>query len=109
MADDLRERRRLFDEEIVNRHDLEAIPKWFAPDFVDHVEVPGMPPGVEGVRARHQMLFTAMPDIRIVVEEVEHAASGRVGDRRPESVVASGHPPATPSRSPSRPMCTDQP
>jgi predicted ester cyclase len=70
MADDLRERRRLFDEEIVNRHDLEAIPKWFAPDFVDHVEVPGMPPGVEGVRARHQMLFTAMPDIRIVVEDV---------------------------------------
>ena len=70
MADDLRERRRQFDEEIVNRHDLEAIPKWFAPDFVDHVEVPGMPPGIDGVRARHQMLFMAMPDIHIVVEEV---------------------------------------
>jgi len=70
MAADLCERRRLFDEEIVNGHDLEAIPKWFAPDFVDHVEVPGMPPGVDGVRARHQMLFTAMPDIHIMVEDV---------------------------------------
>ena len=95
MADDLRERRRLFDEEIVNRHDLEAIPKWFAPDFVDHVEVPGMPPGVEGVRARHQMLFTAMPDIRIVVEEVVVGRPvGRPGDigRVRAAEIACFHP-----------------
>jgi steroid delta-isomerase-like uncharacterized protein len=69
-VDDLRQLRRRFDEEIVNRQDLEAIPKWFAPDFVDHVEIPGLPPGVEGVTARHAMLFTAMPDIHIEIHDV---------------------------------------
>ncbi len=49
-----------FDEEIVNAHNLPAIPAWFADDFVDHVEIPGMPSGVAGVIARHEMLFTAM-------------------------------------------------
>src|SRR4051794_17788474 len=67
---DLRVLRRRFDEEIVNGHDLEAIDHWFTDDYVDHVEIPGMPPGVDGVRARHQMLFTAMPDIHIDVHEV---------------------------------------
>src|SRR5689334_13548808 len=70
MPTDLHDLRRRFDEEIVNGHDIGAIPKWFAPDFVDHVEIPGMPPGVDGVIARHAMLFTAMPDIRIDIEAV---------------------------------------
>lgn len=68
--EDLHALRRRFDEEIVNGHDLDAIPKWFAPGFVDHVEIPGMPPGIEGVVARHQMLFTAMPDIHITIHDV---------------------------------------
>ena len=67
---DLRALRRQFDEEIVNGHDLGAISNWFTDDFVDHVEIPGMPPGVEGVFARHEMLFTAMPDIHIDVHQV---------------------------------------
>jgi predicted ester cyclase len=70
MTDDLHSLRRRFDEEIVNAHDLVAIPKWFAADFVDHVEIPGMPTGIGGVVARHQMLFTAMPDIHIAIETV---------------------------------------
>jgi len=68
--DELRALRRLFDDQIINGHNLDAIPGWFAPDFVDHVEIPGMPSGVEGVRARHAMLFTAMPDIHIDVDDV---------------------------------------
>src|SRR5690349_6534700 len=67
---DLHELRRRFDEQIVNQHDLDAIPRWFATDFVDHVEIPGMPPGIDGVIARHQMLFTAMPDIHIAIHAV---------------------------------------
>ena len=67
---DLKALRRRFDEEIVNGHDLAAISGWFADDFVDHVEIPGMPPGIDGVVARHEMLFTAMPDIHIDVHEV---------------------------------------
>jgi steroid delta-isomerase-like uncharacterized protein len=69
-VDDLRALRRRFDDEVVNGHDLDAIDRWFAPDFVDHVEIPGMPPGIEGVKARHAMLFTAMPDIHIDVHDV---------------------------------------
>src|SRR5690349_3480571 len=68
--DDLCSLRRRFDEEIVNGHDLNAIPHWFATDFVDHVEIPGMPGGVDGVVARHRMLFTAVPDIHIEVDDV---------------------------------------
>jgi steroid delta-isomerase-like uncharacterized protein len=68
--DELHTLRRRFDDEIVNGHDLDAIPKWFAPDFIDHVEIPGMPSGVEGVRARHAMLFAAMPDIHIAIHDV---------------------------------------
>jgi steroid delta-isomerase-like uncharacterized protein len=67
---DLTELRRRFDEEIVNQQNVEAIDRWLAPDFVDHVEIPRMPPGIEGVKARHQMLFTAMPDIHIAIEDV---------------------------------------
>jgi len=67
---DLTELRRRFDDEIVNLRDVDAIDRWLAPDFVDHVEIPGMPPGIAGVKARHQMLFTAMPDIHIVIEDV---------------------------------------
>jgi steroid delta-isomerase-like uncharacterized protein len=70
VSEDLHGLRRRFDEEIVNGRDIGAIPKWFAPDFVDHVEIPGMPAGIDGVVARHQMLFTAMPDIHITVETV---------------------------------------
>jgi steroid delta-isomerase-like uncharacterized protein len=67
---DLHARRRQFDEEIVNGRDLDAIPRWFDANFVDHVDIPGMPPGIDGVRARHEMLFTAMPDIHIDIEHV---------------------------------------
>lgn len=67
---DLKDLRRRFDDEIVNAHDVDAIDRWLAPDFVDHVEIPGMPPGIDGVKARHQMLFTAMPDIHIDIEDV---------------------------------------
>src|SRR2546423_29657 len=67
---DLRELRRQFDNDVVNAHTIEALDRWLAPDFVDHVEMPGMPPGIEGVKARHQMLFTAMPDIHIEIEDV---------------------------------------
>jgi steroid delta-isomerase-like uncharacterized protein len=67
---DLQELRRRFDEEVVNGHDLGAIDHWFSDDFVDHVEIPGMPPGVDGVRARHAMLFTAMADIHITIHDV---------------------------------------
>ena len=67
---DLKTLRRRFDDEIVNDHNLGAINAWFTDDFVDHVEIPGMPTGVAGVIARHEMLFTAMPDIHIEIHEV---------------------------------------
>jgi predicted ester cyclase len=82
---DLHVRRREFDEQVVNARDLDAISKWFDPDFVDHVEIPGMPPGIDGVRARHEMLFTAMPDIHI---DIEHVIAG--GDTTAACFVITG-------------------
>jgi steroid delta-isomerase-like uncharacterized protein len=69
VTESLQDLRRRFDEEVTNGHDVGAIPKWFAPDFVDHVEIPGMPPGIDGVVARHQMLFTALPDLQLTIED----------------------------------------
>ena len=69
-ADDLCQLRRRFDDEITNERNLDAIPKYMPEDLIDHLEVPGMPPGLPGVRARHEALFTAFPDLHITIDDV---------------------------------------
>ena len=42
--------RRCF-EEIWNKHNLDAIEEFYAPDYVNHDAPPGVPAEVEGVKA----------------------------------------------------------
>jgi steroid delta-isomerase-like uncharacterized protein len=57
-------------EEIFNRHDPDAAKRFFAPDYVEHVPLPGQEPGVEGLeRVLAEVFFPAFPDQHWTIEE----------------------------------------
>ena len=37
-------------DEICNRHDPDAVERFFAPDYVEHAPLPGQEPGLEGLK-----------------------------------------------------------
>ena len=53
--------RRLF-EEVANAHDVEAVSRFWAEDFVNHDGQPGQRPGAVGVQDGLRGLFAAFPD-----------------------------------------------
>jgi steroid delta-isomerase-like uncharacterized protein len=53
----------------MNRGDLDTAMALIAPDAVDHAPVPGQAPGVEGWRAKWEMMGTAFPDVHFAIEE----------------------------------------
>lgn len=57
-------------EEAWDRGDLDALDQYFAPDFVQHSAVPGMPPGLQGAKLAHQGSVQAFPDRHIAIEEI---------------------------------------
>ena len=63
MADDLKALARRFYEEVLNKGDLDALDDLVADDLVEHQEMPGMPPGKEGVYAFVTTFRTAFPDL----------------------------------------------
>jgi steroid delta-isomerase-like uncharacterized protein len=54
--------RRFF--ELVNSGDIDGLVDLFADDFVEHEEMPGMPPGREGTRQLFSMMHAAFPDMK---------------------------------------------
>ena len=57
-------------EEIFNRHDPDAVERFFAPDYVEHIPFPGQQPGVEGLkRMLTEVFFSAFPDQHWTIEE----------------------------------------
>jgi predicted SnoaL-like aldol condensation-catalyzing enzyme len=42
-------------EEVFNRHDPDAVERFFAPDYVEHVPAPGQGQGSEGMSGSSQM------------------------------------------------------
>ena len=51
---------RRFIEEVWHKKDLDAIAGFYGPDFVDHVSLPGLAGGIEGVQQRHAMRSAAL-------------------------------------------------
>lgn len=47
--------------------DLDSALTFFGPSYVEHAAVPGMPRGVEAVRAYFSMLFAGFPDARATI------------------------------------------
>ncbi len=57
-------------EQAWDRGDLGALDQYFAPDFVTHAAVPGMPPGLEGAKMAHQGAIQSFPDRKVTIEDV---------------------------------------
>lgn len=58
-------------EEIFNRGNLGLVDEVFAPDFVEHEELPpGIPSGREGVKQMTSMLRGAFPDFKATIEDI---------------------------------------
>jgi steroid delta-isomerase-like uncharacterized protein len=68
VADDLKALARRFYEEVLNKGDLDALDDLVADDLVEHQEMPGMPPGKEGVYAFVTTFRTAFPDLRAEIQ-----------------------------------------
>ena len=60
--------RHLYDP--INAGDLDGFGRLLADDFVEHEELPGLPPTKAGVLQYFQMLVGAFPDLRLDVEDV---------------------------------------
>jgi steroid delta-isomerase-like uncharacterized protein len=59
---------RLYD--LINAGDLDGFGRQLADDFVEHEELPGIPPTKDGVILYFQMMLEAFPDIHMDVKDV---------------------------------------
>lgn len=57
-----------FYQEAVNLGHLELFDEFLAEDFVEHEELPGIPPNREGVKQWFTLMRTAFPDLKFDVE-----------------------------------------
>lgn len=59
---------RLYD--LINAGDIDGFGQQLAEDFVEHDEIPGLPPTKASVILYFQMLHTAFPDMQMNVQDV---------------------------------------
>ena len=67
--------------ERITAGDIDGFGALLADDFIEHDEVPGLPPTKEGVIAYFRSLLTSFPDMQMNVEDLitsENKAVGRV-------------------------------
>jgi steroid delta-isomerase-like uncharacterized protein len=74
-----------FLEEVINRGNLSVIDELSGANFVDHQAPPGVPPGIEGVKAFITMFRAAFPDLHYTLED-----SIAEGDRVVQRATAHG-------------------
>jgi steroid delta-isomerase-like uncharacterized protein len=60
--------RRLFD--LISAGDIDGFGALIADDFVEHDDLPGLPPTKEGVTAFFRTFLAAFPDLRMVPQDV---------------------------------------
>lgn len=61
--------RRVVDE-LINNKNYDVIDELFSPDFVEHEEIPGIDPGLAGMRQAFQMFHKAFPDMQVVIQDL---------------------------------------
>lgn len=69
MSDHKKTAQRFYDD-IASGGNLDLIDEIFDDAFVEHEELPGMPPTKDGVRATFQMMRAAFPDLAMSVEDM---------------------------------------
>ena len=58
-------------EEVFNRGNLSLVDELFAPDFIEHEELPpGFPPGREAVKAFSTTFRGAFPDLNVTIDDL---------------------------------------
>ena len=58
-------------EEVFNRGNISLLDELFAPDFVEHEELPpGIPAGSEGVKQLSTMFRSAFPDFKATIDDI---------------------------------------
>jgi predicted ester cyclase len=70
MADQRKDIVHRFYDGVVNEGNLDRLPDVVTDDIVDHEAPPGMPGGIEGVKAFVEMFRTGFPDLHVTVESV---------------------------------------
>jgi steroid delta-isomerase-like uncharacterized protein len=70
MADDPKDLARRFYAEVINGKNLDVIDELVDDDLVEHQEMPGMPPGKDGVRAFFDVFHTAFPDLHADIQGI---------------------------------------
>lgn len=60
--------RRMYD--LINAGDIDGFAGLLADTFIEHEEVPGLPPTKDGVTALFRMYIAAFPDLHMVPEDV---------------------------------------
>jgi steroid delta-isomerase-like uncharacterized protein len=60
---------RRFNEEVKNKHNLEAIDELLSPNFVNHSEIPSFAPTREGVKAFFAYYTKAFPDLTCTIND----------------------------------------
>jgi predicted SnoaL-like aldol condensation-catalyzing enzyme len=60
---------RRFNEEVKNKHNLEAIDELLSPNFVNHSEIPSFAPTREGVKGFFAYYIKAFPDLTCTIND----------------------------------------
>jgi steroid delta-isomerase-like uncharacterized protein len=72
---------RAYVEMVWNGKQLDRAEEVVASDFIDHAPLPGQAPGLEGAKRKWAMYLTAIPDLRVTIEDLV-AEGDKVAVRR---------------------------
>src|SRR5215207_1594217 len=72
---------RAYVEMVWYRKQLDRAEEVVASDFIDHAPLPGQAPGLEGAKRKWAMYLTAIPDLRVTIEDLV-AEGDKVAVRR---------------------------
>ena len=72
---------RRFIEEYQDKRDPDALAEYMSPNVVDHTPMPGTAAGADGVRQIFEMLWAALPDMRVEIHD-QIAEDGKVVTRK---------------------------
>lgn len=61
--------RHIFDE-VWGAYNVNKVEQYFAPNYINHPEMPGMPKGNEGVKAQVRMFASAVSDNKHTIEDL---------------------------------------
>ena len=61
---------RRFMDEVISKRNIDAIDDLMSADYVEHNSLPGMEPGIAGMKQMMGMFFSAFPDLNSRVEQL---------------------------------------